>query len=349
MSMTEILVTGGNGFVGRHVVTALQARGDSVCVLALPGEDIGWLRARGIAVHEGDIRRPETLSAPMRRVRGVLHLAAMMDVWRPIEEYHEVNVTGTANVCRAALASGVARLVHMSSSSVYGVGLGRPADETFPLSPFPDPYPVTKAAGDMLVQRMIRELDLPAVIVRPDQIFGPGDHLHFARMAERLQAGRGIVVGSGQNALPLVYVDDVVQALLLALDHDRAVRQIYNITAARPLTQRQFLDAIADEVGARTPRVHVPYRLLYAVGYAAERVAELRRSGRRPPITRLGVAFLGTDNRYAIDKAGRELGYTSRVALRDGVRLAADWYLQSNAPPPDRVPLATRSGEEISV
>jgi nucleoside-diphosphate-sugar epimerase len=346
--MTEILVTGGNGFVGRHVVAALQARGDSVRVLALPGEDTRWLRARGIAVREGDVRRPETLGVPMRGVRRVLHLAAMMDVWRPIDDYREVNVTGTANVCRAALAAGVSRLVHMSSSSVYGVGVGRRADESLPLSPFPDPYPLTKAAGDKLVQQMIRGQDLPAVIVRPDQIFGPGDDLHFGRMAERLQARKTIVVGSGHNALPLVYVSDVVQALMLALDHDRAVGRIYNITADRPLTQLQFLEAIAHELGAPAPRVHVPYPLLYAVGYAAERVAALAGSGRRPPITRLGVTFLGTDNRYAINKARRELGYTPRVELREGVRLAAAWYLQGKDRRPVRVPLATRSAEEIS-
>jgi chromate transport protein ChrA len=160
-------------------------------------------------------------------------------------------VTGTENVCRAALAAGVRRVVHMSSSSVYGMGLGRPADETFPLAPFPDPYPITKAAADMTVQRMIAEDGLPAVIIRPDQIFGPGDHLHFGRMADRLRAGRTVIVGSGHNALPFVYVTDVIHGLLLALDHRRAIGHAYNITSDRPLTQRQLLDAVA--VGQVTP------------------------------------------------------------------------------------------------
>jgi nucleoside-diphosphate-sugar epimerase len=355
--MSEILITGGNGFVGRHVVAALQKRGDRVRVLALPGEDTRELRARGVSVHEGDIRRPESLTLPTREVDAVLHLAAMMDVWRPLADYREVNVTGTENVCRAALGAGVRRVVHMSSSSVYGVALGRPADESFPLSPFPDPYPLTKAAGDELVQRMIRDHHLPAVIVRPDQIFGPGDHLHFGRMAERIGAGRSIVVGSGRNLLPLVYVDDIVRALLLALDHDRAVGRIYNVSAERPLTQQQFLVAIAAAIGAPAPRVHVPYRLLHAAGYAAERLARFRHSGARPPITRLGVAFLGTDNRYPFDRARRELGYVPRVALPDAVRLTAAWYLEradrraarvpSRAP---RVPSrAPRSADEVGL
>ena len=328
----NILVTGGNGFVGRHLVSALQDRGDSVAVLALPGEETSWLEERGVAVHRGDICDPATLTAPMQGVERVLHLAAMSDVWRPLEDYRAVNVGGTENVCRAALAAGVRRVVHMSTSSVYGVALGRAADESFPLTPFRDPYPVTKAAGDMAVQRMIGEDHLPAVIVRPDQIFGPGDHLHFGKMAERLLAGRGVIVGSGENALPFVYVSDIVQGLLLALESERAIGQAYNISNDRPLTQREFLNAIADEMGAGRPRLRVPYRALYAAGYAAERLASATGGSRRPPITRLGVAFFGTDNRHSIEKAERELGYVPRVDLREGISLAATWHRSQRRP-----------------
>ena len=343
--MNDVLVTGGNGFVGRHVVSALQARGESVRVLALPAEDTSALDERGIAIHRGDIRDRESLAVCMRGVDRVLHLAAMMDVWRPVKDYHAVNVTGTENVCRAALAARVRRFVHMSSSSVYGMALGRPADERSPLRPFPDPYPITKALGDMKVQRTIIEDHLPAVIIRPDQIFGPGDRLHFGRMADRLRAGKGVIVGSGHNALPLVYVSDAVQGLLLALDHDHAVGQAYNITNDRPLTQRQFLHAIADEVGASPPRLRIPYHALYAAGYAAERLTSLTRSWGRPPVTRLGVAFLGTNNRYAIARARGELGYVPRVDLRDGVRLAAAWYLERDRAGRTRLPLAREVAE----
>lgn len=297
-------------------------------VLALPGEDTSWLRQRGVAVYSGDVRVPGSLARPVQGADAVLHLAAMMDVWRPIGDYQAVNVTGTENVGRAVLAAGVRRFVHMSSSSVYGMALGRPADESFPLAPFPDPYPITKAAGDSAVQRMIAEDHLPAVIIRPDQIFGPGDHLHFGRMAGRLRSGRGIVVGSGENAMPFVYITDVVQGLLLALDCDHAVGQAYNISGDRPLTQQQFLDAIAYDIGARPPRIHIPYRILYAAGYLAERLAMVTPSRSHPPITRLGVAFFGTDNRYATGKARRELGYSPQVELRDGVQMTAMWYRQ---------------------
>jgi nucleoside-diphosphate-sugar epimerase len=325
----EILITGGNGLLGRHLVPALQELGYGVRVLVLPGEDSSWLDERGVMVHRGDVCQPETLTAPMSGVEAVLHLAGMMGVWRPMADYHAVNVTGTENVCRAALSE-AARVVHVSSWTVYGMALGEPVREQHPLTPFREPYAVTKAAGDMVVQRLIARDRLPAVIVRPGTFFGPGDHLHFGRMADRLRAGRSVIVGSGDNALPLVYVSDVVQGLLLALEHERAVGQAYNITSDRPLTQKQFLHAIAREIGVSPPRLHVPYHALYAAGYAAEVLAKLTRSQRQPVVTRLGVKLFGTDNRHGIDKVRRELGFTPQVSLDDGVRLAAAWYRGEN-------------------
>jgi nucleoside-diphosphate-sugar epimerase len=327
----DILITGGNGLLGRHLVTALQDQGMSVRVLALPAEDTRWLEQHGVAVFRGDIREPDTLTAPMSSVAAVFHLAGMMGLWRPMADYRAVNVTGTENVCRAALAEGIPRLVHVSSWTVYGMDLGQPAREEFLLKPFNEPYAVSKAAGDLAVQRMIAEQHLPAVIIRPGTFFGPGDRLHFGRMADRLRAGKGVIVGPGDNALPFVYVTDVVQGLMLALDHPNAVGQAFNITNDSPLTQREMLEAIACETGSSPPRVHVPYRALYGAGYIAERMAVVSGTEAQPMVTRLGIKLFGTDNRHCIDKARRELGYRPGTSLRVGVQLAARWYLAQHA------------------
>lgn len=324
----DILMTGGNGLLGRHLIPALEARGDIVRVLVLPTEDATALERRGTAVFRGDITKPETLRRALAGVDAVLHLAGMMGVWRPIGDYHAVNVKGTENVCRAALAAGVRRVVHVSSWTVYGMALGTPAREDFLLRPFPEPYAITKAAGDTCVQQMIVDERLPAVIVRPGTFFGPGDRLHFQRMADRVAAGRALIVGKGDNALPFVYVTDVVQGLLRALDREEAIGQAYNVTNDQPLTQQEFLEAIAEELAAAAPRIHVPYSALYAAGYLAERVATVTRSRRQPVVTRLGVKLFGTDNRHSIAKARRELGYEPGVSLREGVRLSANWYRQ---------------------
>jgi 2-alkyl-3-oxoalkanoate reductase len=320
----RILVTGASGFLASHLIPVLRERGHSVRALVLPSSDRTPLRQAGVDIHTGDVRLPDTLAGAMRQVDAVFHLAAAIGVRRPLREYYAVNVTGTENVCRAAVAAGVKRLVHVSSTSVYEQGLGVPVDETFPLAPPPDPYAETKAAGDMLVQRLIADEHLPASIVRTSTIFGPGDHLNFGRIADRLLAGTSIVIGSGRNRVPVAFVDDVVRGLLLVLEH-QAAGEVYNITDDRCPTQRELLEEIADQVGARMPRIHVPYRLLYGAAYLAERLAQATRS-ERAVVTRFGVLLYGADNRFAIDKARHELGYEPRVPLPQGVSVAAEWY-----------------------
>jgi nucleoside-diphosphate-sugar epimerase len=312
--------------MGRNLILKLQERGDKIRVLALPTEDTSWLEEHDVAVFRGDILNPDALIAPMQGVEGVFHLAAMIGAWRAMEDYYAVNVTGTENVCRAALEAGVRRLVHISSAMVYDMAMGRAVTEDDLLKPLDEPYSLTKAQGDMLVQRMIREDHLPAVIIRPGTLIGPGDRLNFGRMADRVRAGKGIILGSGNNAVPFVYVTDMVQGLILALDSEQAVGKAYNIGNDQVITQKVFLSTIAQEIGVKTPRLHVPYSLLYAAAYAAERIARFSNNRILPFLTRHGVKLYGADNRLSIAKARRELGYEPKVSLIEAVQITCDWY-----------------------
>lgn len=325
--MTETLVTGATGFVGPHLVSALRVRGCDVRVLALPGEDATQLEQHA-TVCRGDVRRPETLVAAFRGIDTVFHLAAIHGLWRSRQDYRDVNVTGTENVCRAALAAGIRRLIAVSSWAVYGMGVGQAVDERFPLRPGFDIYAITKAVADQLVQRYIVEHHLPAVIVRPGTMFGPGDRVNFGRIADRLMAGKAIIIGSGRNALPFVYVSDAVEGMILAGFRDVALGRIYNLSNDEPLTQKEMWHAVAEEIGTRPPRLHVPYYALYALAFAAEVVVSSDHPRMQPLLTRLGVKMFGTDNRHVINDARRELGYQPRVSVRDGVHRAAMWYLQ---------------------
>lgn len=326
----KILVTGGNGFMGRNLVRLLQERGDTVRILALPTEDTTWLEERHVEVFRGNILNPEALVAPMRGVDGVFHLAAMIGAWRAMEEYYKVNVTGTENVCRAALQANVRRVVHVSSAMVYDMAAGHAATEDDFLKPLDEPYSWTKAQSDMLVQRMIREEGLPATIVRAGTLIGPGDRLNFGRIADRIRAGKGIIIGSGKNIVPLVYLTDLIQGLLLALDSKQAEGKIYNIGNDQPITQNIFFSTIAKEIGAAAPRIHVPYFLLYAAAHTAERIAVLSNNRIPPFLTRHGVKLYGADNRLSIDKARRELGYVPKVSLMEALRSTCDWYLHQD-------------------
>jgi nucleoside-diphosphate-sugar epimerase len=322
----EILVTGGGGLLGHHTIDALLARGDDVRVLALEGENVSRLEALGVAIYRGDVRDAESLIKPTHGVDGILHLAGMMGLWRPVADYRAVNATGTLNVCRAAQAASVGRIVCVSSWTVYGMRQPFPCREDDRLAPFGEPYALTKAEGDHIVRYLIHHDGLPAVIVRPGTFFGPGDRLHFGRIADRLRARRSLLVGRGNNFLPFVYVTDVVQGLLLALDHPNAVGQAFNITNDQPLTQKELFTAVAHAVGAPRPRIHAPFHALYAAGAGAERIAMMTHSEKQPPLTRLGVMLFGNSNRHSIDKARTMLGYEPGMPLRVGIQIAAEWY-----------------------
>src|SRR5947207_3703233 len=320
----KVLVSGATGLLGSHLLQALQERGEHIRALVLPAEDAEKLIAQGVEVVRGDVTDAGTLAPAVKDIDIIFHLAGMMGVNRPLADYRLVNVTGSANLYRAAQAASVHRFVHTSSHTVYGLGYGRSLTEEDALRPDPDPYSLTKAEGDRLMRRLMLKSNVETVILRPGTFFGPGDRLHFGRMAQRMKNGKGVIIGRGDNALPFCYVTDVVQGFLLAAYHEKASGNVYNISNDHPLTQQEIFTAIADDVGGKRPTRHLPYVPLYYGSIIAERVAHITHS--RPMVTRLGVMMFGTDNRHSVEKARRELGYEPKVDVRQSIGLAAAWF-----------------------
>lgn len=302
-------------------------------VLSSPSGDTSWLAQHGVVVFRGDVRAPETLVAPMRGADAVFHLVADTRKWGPRKASYAINVSGVENVCRAALAAGAGRVLHISTFTVYDMAVGRAVTEDDPLAPLDEPYSVTKAEGDKLVQRLVASDGLPAVILRLGALLGVGDDRNLGRLADRIRAGKGLIIGSGDNAVPFVDVTDVVRALVLALDSDRAIGNAYNIGNDTPTTQAAYLGAIAEAVGVAPPHVHVPYRVLYAAAYAAERLSAASGYRIPPVITRHGTKILGEDGRLSIDRARADLGYEPVMPVSEAVRVACDWYLRRRSEP----------------
>src|SRR5260221_6337055 len=335
----NVLITGATGLLGGNLLQELQQRGEQIRALVLPVENAEKLRAEGVEVVQGDVTDASTLAPAVKDIAIIFHLAGMMGVNRPLADYRLVNVTGSENLYRAAQAAGVRRFVHTSSHTVYGLGYGRFLTEKDALRPDPDPYSITKAEGDRLMQRLMLKSCVETVILRPGTFFGPGDRLHFGRMAQKVKDGKVLIIGKGDNALPFCYVTDIVQGFLLAAYHENAPGNVYNITNDRPLTQLEMFNAIADAVGGVRPRLHLPYVPIYYGSIVAERVvAPLTHT--KPVVTQLGAMMFGSDNRHSVEKARRELGYEPKVDLREGIQLAAQWF---NAGGMNEVPVTQAS------
>jgi nucleoside-diphosphate-sugar epimerase len=320
----NVLVTGATGLLGTHLLKELLPRHEQVRALVLPSESAEKLTRQGVEVVRGDVTDASTLAPAVKEIDIVFHLAGMMGVYRPLADYRLVNVAGSENLYKAALATGVRRFIHTSSHTVYGLGGGRFLTEEDALRPDPDPYSISKAEGDRLMQRLTLTSPMETVIIRPGTFFGPGDRLHFGRMAQKVKDGKGVIIGRGRNALPFCYVTDVVQGFLLAADHRNAPGEVFNISNDDPLTQQEMYNEIADAVDGKRPTRHLPYYPTYYSSIIAEKVARVTRT--KPVVTQLGVMIFGSDTRHSIEKARRKLGYAPQVDLHAGIRLAADWF-----------------------
>ena len=321
----RVLITGATGLLGGHLIKELRQRGEDIRALVLPVENADKLEKQGVEVVRGDITDAGTLEPAVQDVELIFHLAGMMGVWRPLADYRLVNVTGSENLYKAAQKAGVRRYVHTSSHTVYGLGYGRFLTENDALRPDPDPYSLTKAEGDRLIRRLMLNSAVETVILRPGTFFGPGDRLHFGRVAQKMKDGKGVIIGRGDNALPFCYVTDVVQGFMLAAYHENAPGNVYNITNDLPLTQLEMFNAIADAVAGVRPTRHLPYLPIYYGSIVAEKVVA-RVTRTKPIVTQLGAMMFGSDNRHSVEKARRELGYEPKIDLRTGITLAAEWF-----------------------
>ncbi len=322
----KALVTGATGLLGSHLIDLLVERGERPRALVQPGDTAKRFAGAAVDARSGDVRDGAALEAAMRGVDYVLHCAARTGPWGPEDEYQSTNVDGLETLVRVASAAGVRRVVHVSSITVHGNDIRGAADETAPLRAESNPYSRSKVAGERLLQRMIMDEGAPVTIVRPGCIYGPRDVASFARFARMVRDGRMVIIGSGENHVPLIYVRDVAHGVLQAAETDCAAGRPYLLVSDESVTQRDYLCAIAVEMGVPAPTRRIPYRLGLMVGAGFEIGARLARRQQPPPVMRYGIQLLGGENRFTIERARRELGFSPQVRLAEGVRRSIEWY-----------------------
>lgn len=332
----SVLVTGAAGFLGGHLVDMLVERGNEVRALVLPEEDDARLRQLpGVEVVPGNLTDGESLRRAIRGVSRVYHVAAKTGPWGAEELYQKINVYGLANLVEAALEAGVERIVHTSSITVYGHHLRGEVTEEHSFHAEDNPYSRSKIAGERLLSRFIKERGAPVIIVRPGWIYGPRDRASFARFAALIESGKGFLLGSGKNIVPLVYVRDVAQGLMKAGEAgEQCIGRAYTIADDRRVSQAEYFNTIADFLGVAPLTRTLPFWPLYAAGRAAELIwrALGRREAAPPPLTTYGVTLAGGNQEFSIERARRDLGYEPEYDIIRGVAESVRWYLSTREP-----------------
>jgi nucleoside-diphosphate-sugar epimerase len=308
------------------VTSLLITRGRRPRALVRPGDDASGLARADADVVTADISDRAAIASALAGVDCVIHCAARTGPWGPAAEYERTNVRGLQAIVRAAMAADVRRFVHVSSITVHGNNVHGQADENSPLRVEHNPYSRSKVAGEKLLRRMIRDEGARVTIVRPGWIYGPRDTASFARIARMIDQGRMIVIGSGDNHLPLIYVRDAAEGVLLAGTAAKAEGRSYLLVNDEPVTQRDFIRTVAAELGAPMPTRRIPYGLAVMLGALSETAGHLTRRRQPPPVMRYGLQLLGGENRFSIGRATDELGFSPMTGLTEGVKYSVEWY-----------------------
>jgi nucleoside-diphosphate-sugar epimerase len=318
----KILVTGGGGFLGGALCARLA--GDGHEVRSFSRGDYPGLRDLGVDHRRGALDDADAVSAAVQGSDAVLHAAALPGIWGSRDRYFRTNVLGTQYVLDACLAHGVRRLVFTSSPSViHGKDNLEGVDESHP---YPAchlaHYPATKAEAERRVMAA-NGAELATVSLRPHLIWGPGDNHLLPRLASRARAGRLKIVGHAPNKVDTVYIDNAVDAHLAALERLQPGSAIggktYFISQDEPIAQADFMNRMLAAVGVEPVTQHIPAGVAYAVGATLELAYGLLNITREPMMTRFLAVQLSTAHWYDISAAKRDLGYTPRVSIDDGM------------------------------
>jgi dihydroflavonol-4-reductase len=320
--LTTIALTGATGYTGSRLLSTLLSRGDDVRALARasatrpPGDgSVVWV--------EGDLREAAAARRLVEGADAVIHVAAVYrTAGHPDAYYRDVNVGGTERLLEAAARAGVRRFVHASTVGVHGDVRNPPADESSPIAPG-DIYQATKAEAEARALAFHRERGLPVAVVRPGAIYGPGER-RLLKLFRAVARGRYAVVGSGRAFYHPVYIDDLVDGYLLALERPEAVGEAFILGGPQYVTQQELAQLVARHTGGRLLPFHVPAAPLRWAGALVEAVCV--PLGLEPPLHRRRVEFWTKSRAFSIEKARRVLGYDPKVGVDEGVARTARWY-----------------------
>jgi len=329
----KVFVTGGTGFIGGEIVRQLRARGDDVVCLARSPEKGKAVAALGCELVAGDLSDTEALRKGMDGCDAVIHAAAMYEVGIPAKQrpaMWEANVAGTERVMEAALEAKVPRIVYVSTVGVFGNTDKKIVDETYehPEQGFTSCYEETKLEAHKIVKRMIAERDLPAIIVQPGGVYGPGDTSQVADLLQEFFAGKLPLLPFPELGICMSHVEDIAGGVLLALDKGK-LGEIYVISGPAT-TMRGAIETVAAVSGRKAPKRNLPTPLMKALIPIGPLVGKMM--GQPPNLRELISSGDGVTFWASYEKAERELGYSPR-GLEEGMRQT----LEADARFPDPV------------
>jgi nucleoside-diphosphate-sugar epimerase len=321
------LVTGSTGFVGQYLVKQLLAdEKRQVKCLARKNSNIGSLKKLGAEIVFGDITKPESLTNATADVDVVYHTAGYIETGfrQHYDKLYKTNVEGTRNLLEASAKGNLKKFVYFSSMGAIGTrnveGLVK---EDVACEPDTQ-YGKSKCEAEKVVSNYFNESGLPVVIIRPSTVYGPGEKHNFLTLTRAVKNRKFMFIGDGSNLTSLCYVDNLVDAVVLA-EKKGANGGVYHVADGRPYSWKEIVLTIERELGIKVRIMHIPLGIARMGGSFFEGISRLSSTS-EPPLYSGRVKTLSDNFAFNITKAKEELGYVPRVSFEEGLRLTIQWY-----------------------
>lgn len=320
----QVLVTGGTGFTGSHLVKRLISEGHTVTVLDnQKGRFHDELEKLGAQINIGSVTDKELVTGLVKGRDVVHHLAAAFRrIDLPKEAYWDVNVNGTRHLLEAACQYGVKKFIYCSTCGVHGNVKNPPAPETAPITPA-DYYQYTKYEGEKVAQEFMKQ-GMDIAILRPAAIYGPGDPERWGMLFRQVAKGRFFMLGDGHVTYHPLYIDNLVDAFMLAMQKEESSGQTYLIADEHYYAIKDIVQVIADVLKIKVKVIHLPYWPAWVAAVGTEAVSGVLKV--QPPLFRRRIDWFKQNRAFDISKAKRELGYAPKVDLFTGLSRTAEWY-----------------------
>ena len=325
-----VLITGATGFIGSSLARRLSESGRRVRCLVRPAADTSVLAGLPVELATGTLEDAGSLHGAAAGCERIVHCAALVSDWATVQEIRRVNVTGTRNVLAAVARAGVGRFVHISTTDVYGHPGGGPLDERRAPGGFANWYAQTKLEAERVLHLAPRGTE--TVILRPATVYGPGSRELVGEIARAIEAGHMMLVDRGRAVAGLCYIENLLDAIELALAAEHAPGETFNLTDGLPVTWARFARDLAEGLEAPPARLSLPYPVAAAVALALEQGYRLARRTTgielRALLSRQAVQVLGRDQSFSAAKAEAVLGWRPRVGYEEGMRATLAWLEQ---------------------
>lgn len=328
----KILVTGGAGFIGAHLIRRLVSQGHQVEALVRHVREVELLENLDVRFHPADITAPDSLDRIEGSWDAVINATGRMGKFSVTgEALRAVNVTGVENLYRWARGRGVPHFIHLSTVGVAGPVDGSPSpetsapvlrDENSPCHPSTE-YERSKLDGEQALRRWYQEGSPAVTLVRVGFTFGPGDR-HKLALFRAVSRGYFFFPGPGTGQLQPIYVEDLVHAIEKILIRSPAGVEVFHLCGPRPLTWNAFIQMICEELGRHRLPPHVPEPLVRAGATVAESLG--RVFGFPPPLTHSRISLMTRSYTFSAEKVESMLDYRPETGLREGIARTIRWY-----------------------